>query len=173
MAAITTGPFLAVCVVLAVAGIAKIRDPRPTATAARAASLPASTSVVRALGVSEVAIAVGGAALGGPSAAIVAVAYLALAAVALLLVRRAPRTPCGCLGTSAAPATYLHVGVNLAAAAVAVAAAVSASLPLAAVADQPLGGAPFVVLVLCAARLVALALDALPDLRVAMREGRA
>jgi hypothetical protein len=173
MAAITTGPFLAVCVVLAVAGLGKIRDPRPSATAVRAASLPASPSMVRALGVAEVAIAVAGAALGGPFAAAVAVVYLALGAVALALVRRAPPTPCGCLGTSAAPATSLHVGVDLAAAAVAVAAAVSASRPLDAVADQPLGGAPFVVLVLCAARLVALVLDALGDLQVAMREGRA
>ncbi|GIU86678.1 MAG: hypothetical protein KatS3mg009_1193 [Acidimicrobiia bacterium] len=172
MAAITTGPFLAACAVLGVAGAAKLRDPRPTVLAARAAGLPASAAAVRVLGAAELAVAAAGAALGGAAAAAVAAAYLALAAVAVRLVRRAPRTPCGCLGASAAPATWVHVAVD-GAAAVFAAVAVAAPPPPAVVADQPLHGVPFLVLVACAARLAGLLLDAHADLRVAIREGSA
>ena len=111
-----------------------------------------------------------GAIAGSYAAAAVAVMYVALAWVALRLMRRAPTKPCGCLGASSAPASRAHVVVNLSAAAVALAAAFDGS-PLTRIPSPPLQAVTFVVLVLVAARLAALTIDALPLLTRAAKEG--
>jgi hypothetical protein len=165
-AALATGPFLAACVLLGGAGVAKLVRPGSTSLAARALRLPASTRAVRALGVGELVVATAGAIFGGAAAIVVAAAYAALAGTALVLWRRAPDTPCGCLGASNEPATGAHVALNACAAIAAVVAAFAAR-PGAVIADQPLAGVPFVALVLLAAALAPVVAQGRPARRLA------
>jgi methylamine utilization protein MauE len=164
------GPFLAACALLVWSGANKVVHPDATRIAARAVGLPSTRTAVRALGAIELAAAIAGAVFGGWLAALVAAVYVGLAVVALRLLARAPDTPCGCLGASEVPASRVHVGVNIGAACVAVLAGFGGS-PLSVLGSQPLGGVPFVVLVLCAARLAALTIEGLPAIARASREG--
>jgi hypothetical protein len=165
-----TGPFLAACGLLAWSGVVKFARPRATRTAARAAGLPSSRLAVRTFATIECALAVLGVAFGHAAAALVGVMYVALAYVALRLLRLAPAKPCGCLGSSNAPASRAHVALNLSAAAVAFAAAFAGS-PLARIPSPPLQAMTFLVLVAVAIRLAALTIDALPLLRGVSGEG--
>jgi hypothetical protein len=158
-----SGPFLAACALLAWSGAAKLARPRATSAAAHAIGLPSSSGAVRAFGAIELGAACAGAAAGHAGALLVTCVYAGLAVLALRLLRRAPTTPCGCLGTSNTPASRAHVAVNAGAALVALGAAFDGS-PFDGIAGLPLAGVPFVVLVLCAARLAALTIDALPAL---------
>jgi hypothetical protein len=153
------GPFAAACVVLALAGAAKVRRPLGTRPAAAALGLPAAPAAVRTLGVVEITVAVAGLLVGGGAAAIVAVAYAALAIAAWRLYVRAPGTACGCLGTSDAPVSMTHIAVNAVAMVVALL-AIGAGPPLAAVGARGWARVAFVLLVGCGAALVAAALDA-------------
>ena len=120
------GPYLAACVLLAVAGVAKARDQGPTQRAL-AGVLPGRWTVpawaVRAGGVAELAVAAMALATAAPEAAVaVGLCYLAFAAfVAGSLVRTGGEAGCGCFGqpTSAVPLGPLHVAVNVALAAAA------------------------------------------------------
>jgi hypothetical protein len=167
---LVSGPFLAACALLAWSGTAKLARPRSTSAAARAIGLPSSTAAIRAFGAIELGAACAGAAAGHAGALLVAFVFTALAVLALRLLRRAPTTPCGCLGASNTPASRAHVAVNAAAALVAIGAAFGGS-PFAGMTRLPFAGVPFVVLVLCAARLAALTIDALPALTRASEEG--
>jgi hypothetical protein len=169
IAALACGPFLAACALLAVAGAGKMRHPSHTGAAARALGLPGNRAALRTLGAAELAIGLAGIGLGGAAAFVVAVSYGALTIAALLLWRGAPETPCGCIGASTAPASGAHVGVN-AGAAVAAAVAAFGPRPFTVIADQPLAGVPFLVLVALAAGLAALVADSLPALRATVRE---
>jgi hypothetical protein len=120
---LATGLFLAACALLAWSGVAKLSRPAATRDAARAIGAPSSASAVRALGAIELGAAALGALVGGFTAILVAIVYGGLALTALLLVRRAPGTPCGCLGSATAPASRAHVAIDGAAAAVALVAA--------------------------------------------------
>jgi hypothetical protein len=170
VAAWVAGPFLAACALLVWSGAAKLRQPRWTRAAAHALGLPATPRAVRALGVVEVSAAVVGAGAGHLGAVAVAFVYGGLTIAALRLLRQAPATPCGCLGSSDAPVSYAHVIVNAGAVLVAVAAAFGGS-PLARITDLPLAGVPFVALVLCGVWLATLMIDALPALQRATKEG--
>ena len=167
---LVSGPFLAACALLGWSGAAKLVRPRSTSTAAHAIGLPSSTAAVRAFGAVELGAACAGAAVGHAAALLVACAYAGLAVLAVRLLRRAPATPCGCLGASDAPVSPAHVALNFAAVVLAVAAAFG-DAPLAGITALPLAGVPFVVLVLCAARLAALTIDVLPTLTRASRPG--
>jgi hypothetical protein len=171
VASIVSGPFLAACVVLAVAGFKKLRRPAAAQPALHALGLPASAGTARAIGAAELLVAVLGAAIGSYAALAVAAAYLLLTVVALRLLRRAPSTPCGCLGAPDAPVTRTHVAVNAVAALVALAAA-TGSAPLGYRPDPVAGAAAFLVLVACLAHITTLLVDAQPALRVAMQRGR-
>jgi hypothetical protein len=171
LAAWAAGPFLAACALLVWSGISKLRAPRATRDAAAALGLPATPVAVRTLGVVEVSAGVAGALFGGYAALGAAIIYLALTVAAVRLLRRAPATPCGCLGASEAPVSVAHVAVNVGAVVVSVAAAFDGS-PIARIPDLPLAGLPFVVLVLCATWLATLTIDALPALNRAIKEGR-
>jgi hypothetical protein len=171
LAAWAAGPFLAACALLVWSGVSKLRTPRATRDAAAALGLPATAGAVRTLGVIEVTAGAAGAVFGSYAALAVAAVYLALTIAAARLLRRAPATPCGCLGASDAPVSVAHVVVNISAVAVSVAAAFGGS-PLARIADLPLAGVPFVVLVLCATWLATLTIDALPALNRAIKGGR-
>jgi hypothetical protein len=131
------GPFLACCALLVLSGFAKLRDPRATQPAAAAIGLASAVPVVCAFGAVELLAGVAGAVWGGWAAIAVAAIYLALAAVAVRLLHRAPTTPCSCLGSASAPATRAHVALDVAAALVALVAARVAGPPLQLVADHP------------------------------------
>jgi len=171
LARLVSGPFLAACALLAVAGGAKLLRPANAGPAARALRLPSGPTAARALGAIELGVALAGVMFGGWAAVAVAAGYGMLAVASFALWRTAPATPCGCIGASSTtPASAGHVVVNTLAALIGAAAAAGGS-PLRVVADQPLLGVPFVALTALAAWLAALTLDALPALRVAVREG--
>jgi hypothetical protein len=172
VASIVSGPFLAACVVLALAGAKKLRRPAVLQPALSALGLRPSATTARAVGAAEVTVALLGAAFGSFFALPVAAAYAILALVALRLLRRSPSTPCGCLGGSTAPVTTAHVVVNVVAAVVAALAATVPS-PLTHLPDEIAGSIAFFVLVGCLAAIVSLLVDAQPALRVAMQRGRA
>jgi hypothetical protein len=171
LANIAAGPFAAACLVLAFAGVAKLRRPAGTGSAAAAIGLPASPGAVRGLGAVEIVVAAGGLALGGPAALAVAAIYLALAIVATRLLVRSPGTNCGCLGASDSPVSIGHVIVDGAAVVAALLATFGGSPLLAAGTSVPVRLA-FLAATACCAWLAAQVLDALPALnRAARREG--
>jgi hypothetical protein len=168
---VIAGPFLAACALLAWSGANKLARPGATRAAARAIGLPSSPLAARALGACELGAAILGAIFGSWAALLVAAVYAGLTVVALRLFVRAPDAPCGCLGAAAAPVSRAHIALNVVATGVALVAAFGGS-PLSVLADQPLAGPPFVVLVLCATWLATLTVDALPALTRATHGGR-
>jgi len=154
---------------LAVAGARKITRPDATGAALQVAHLPSDLRVVRVLGMAELAIGVWVLAAGGPVAtALLALAYAAFAGFAEHQRRRGGG--CGCFGTTQAPATALHVGLNVAAALVAGLTLIGppgAALP-SAVLRAPLAGVLTVTLLTVAAGLLRLLLTEAPDLAAAV-----
>lgn len=170
-AGLAAGPFVAACSLLAIAGGGKVAHPRPTRDAAAAAGWRVPSVVVSGFGLVEVGVGLTAMVFGGVAALAVAACYLVLTAFAWRLVRRAPATPCACLGASSAPASRVHVLVDLAAVGVAVAAATGGS-PFASLSDRPFASVVFVALVACCVALVALAFDSLTVLDRAMKANR-
>jgi hypothetical protein len=171
IAAAAAGPFAAACVVLAFAGVSKIRRPAGSLPAAGALGLPRSPAAVRALGAIEALAAAAGLAAGGVAAIAVAVVYGGLTLAAWRLLVRSPGTACGCIGASDAPVTATHIVVNLAAMIAALLATAAGGSPLAAVDGNVWARLAFVVLVGCCAWLVAAVLESLPALNASVREG--
>ena len=170
------GPYLAACLLLAVAGVAKALRPTDTARAVSAVvpmTLAATRPLVRAGAVAEAAV--GAVALAHPSpdtAGLVALSYLGLAGfVAMVLARGGPLATCGCFGKPDTPATRFHVVVNLtlAASAAVVAATVNLGWLPAILAGQPWHGVPLVLLSLLCAWLAFLALSRLAELGASRR----
>lgn len=170
-AGLAAGPFVAACSLLAIAGVGKIAHSQPTRDAAAAAGWRVPSVVVVAFGGVEIGVGLIGIVAGGVAALAVAACYLVLTAFAWRLVRRAPATPCACLGASSAPASRVHVLVDLATVGVAIAAATAGS-PLASLSGRPFASVVFVALVACCVALVALAFDSLSVLDRAMKAGR-
>jgi hypothetical protein len=168
--AMVAGPFVAACALLVVSGAGKLVHPRPARAAVRAAGLPWARGLVAGFGVAEVAAGIGGAILGGRWALAVAACYLALTAFAFRLLRRAPSTPCACLGSSRATAGPLHVVLDAVAAGVAIVAASNGS-PWAQFSGHWISAAAFTVFVACSAQLTVLAFESLPALAAAAKEG--
>lgn len=154
---------------LAVAGARKVTRPDATGAALQVARLPSDLRLVRALGVAEMAIGTWVLTAGGPVAcALLGTLYAAFAGFAEH--QRRIGAGCGCFGTSQAPATALHVGLNVAAALVAGATLLwrpGTSLPATIVA-APLAGALTLVLLTVAAGLLRLLLTEAPDLAAAV-----
>lgn len=100
---------------LAVAGVAKLREPDGARRALEALGLSVGWSTVRLVGAAEVVL--GAAAVVSGSrwvAAAVAFSFLVFAAVGMwLLVGPAEVASCGCLGALEAPPSALHVLVSL------------------------------------------------------------
>jgi hypothetical protein len=162
------GPFLIAAVLLAGAGAAKAIDPAATVGALRGFGVPVSAAAVRVGGMVEVGIALVAATTGDPVAALaLAASYLAFTAfVVAARVRRLPIGSCGCFGKVDTPPSALHVLVNLGAATAAIGVAAAGGGGLgAALAAQPLGAVPFVVLVLVGAYAAFTALTVVPQLR--------
>jgi hypothetical protein len=170
LAGLVAGPFVAACSLLAIAGAGKIARPRPTRDAVLAAGWKVPAVAVSAFGAVEIVAGLAGIAFGHHAALAVAACYLVLATFAVLLVLRAPSTPCACLGSTNAPASRVHVVIDLAAVAIAFAAATGGP-PLAGFGSRPLAAVVFVALVACCMQLVALAFDSLSVLDRAVKEG--
>lgn len=118
--------FWVACLVLVVAGAAKLGDPSAVAATLSATSRGGLRSA-RVLGATEVVVGIMALAFGGVyAAAAVAVAYVAFAVVVVLARRRGLQS-CGCFGARSAPPSPVHVAVNLVSACVAVAAVASTS----------------------------------------------
>jgi len=168
------GPYVGAALLLALGGIFKVRRPAATARALRDAGLAGLAPLARAFGAAEVAVGVGALAVGGRVApALVAACYAAFATfIALRLARPAAAGAggCGCFGETGGPPTAVHLAVNLAASGVAAAVALGSGGGLAdALRGQPLGGAPFLLLVGIVTGLAYGALTVLPRTLAAMR----
>jgi hypothetical protein len=171
---VLAGPFAAFAVLLGFAGGAKALRPLPTVRALRSVSLPASVSLVRALGIGEALLAIAAVVTAGPIApALVALSYAGFAAfVGYAMARGGSISSCGCFGKADSAPTALHLVVNVAAALIAAFAALSpARSPLAELADSPGAGVAMVTLVAVTAGLAYLALAEWPRLVGVMREG--
>ncbi len=160
------GPVAALAVVLALAGLAKLRRPAPTAASLAVLHVPGAALTARVIGLGEVAIAVTALTVGGRwPAALLAAAFAALAAVAARLVAEGDGRDCGCFGPVRSPATHWHTAVDAAAALAAVAAAIVGVPSLREVATgDALRAVPLLTLVGVLAALLVLCLTALPDL---------
>jgi hypothetical protein len=159
----TAGPFLVACALLVYSGATKVVRPAATRPAARALGLPSSAVAVFALAIAEVAVGITGVAFGAVAALGVSVVYALLAIAVARLLRAAPSTPCGCLGSATATASRAHVIVNAVAAAVALV-AVTQGPPLDSFTAGPVAAIALGVLVAVAVGLVQLVMDALPEL---------
>lgn len=172
------GPFVAVAAVLAVGGGVKVCRPAATVQALTAVRLPGPALVVRALGAAEMVVGGGAILVGGQwFAAAVTLSYLIFAGfVVVALSRRVMLSSCGCFGKSETPPTLTHVVVNLCSAATAGVAMLARApgLAVGALEDQPLGGAPFLLLTAAAAYALYLSLAVLPQIsRVALAQRQA
>jgi hypothetical protein len=170
LGASVAGPFVAACALLVASGADKLARPAGARVAVRAAGLPFAGAVVAAFGTGEIAAGTAGAIFGGHWALGVAACYVALTAFAFTLLRRAPSTPCACLGSSHAAVTPFHVVLDALAAGVAIVATWNGS-PWAQFSGHWIVATVFVVLVACCARLASLALETLPVLEAAAKEG--
>lgn len=170
---VLAGPFTIACVLLAFAGGAKAVRPGDTANALAAVKLPHGRALVRVGGAAELAIAVAALVTGEPVlAALVALSYLAFAGfVAIALRSGTPISSCGCFGKADTPPSMVHVAIDLAAAGVGAAVAItSANVAIGDVlADQPMLGIPFGLLVAIGTYLAFLALTGLPKTFAAVR----
>lgn len=147
------------------AGLAKLRDPAPTRSALRLAGLPSSAPVVRALGVTEVTVAVAVLLVGGWAPALCLVALYTAFAVFAWSQHRDPAATCGCFGTTYAPLSRLHVAVDaLLAGSSALAVPAGPSLATAASGLGIVAGGTLVVLIVTAAALLRVMLTGLPEL---------
>ena len=170
------GPYLAACLLLVAAGVAKAARPGDTARAlADTVPLPLAVLAPMVRTGAVVEAVVGGAGLVHPgpwTAGLVAASYAAFAAyVTVVLARGGPLASCGCFGTPDTPATRLHVVVDLvlAASSAVVAATVTPGWLPHVVVGQPWHGVPLVLLGALAAGLVYLALGRLAELGAARR----
>jgi hypothetical protein len=164
------GPFMAVAVLVAIAGVAKLIRPGPTGSALRSAGLPSSAAAVRVLGGAELALALAALATGSRLAAAgLAGAYLGFAWFSWSAIREGRvLAGCGCFGQPDTPPTRLHVTLNLGAAGVAGAVAVVPIGPVAAaLTGPPVEVAALLVGVLASVMLLYALLAELPKVRSA------
>ncbi|MCB0995683.1 MAG: hypothetical protein KDB21_11365 [Acidimicrobiales bacterium] len=160
------GPFLIASLLVAVGGAAKVVAPTSTTRALAGVGVPTRAWMVRALGVTELALGALAAPIGGRILpGLVAVAYVCFALFVVVALRAGDRVAsCGCFGSATTPPSRLHVAVNLVCAGVAAVAAAADLDPLADVlADQPLVGVPFLALAALGLGLVAAVLTLLPQ----------
>ena len=97
--------FSAAGVVLAVSGVLKLADPRPTRTMLRELSSLTRRLPVRLIGIGELSLGMVAFVAGGRAIAVlVTIAYITFTTVSIALLRRGDDSlPCGCLGSRSAP----------------------------------------------------------------------
>ena len=156
------GPYLIVCAILGLGGVAKLVSPQPARRALHTLRVPAPIAAVRALGLAELALAVAAALVGGAILPpMVGAAYLAFAVFVVAMLRGGGATSCGCFGSSSTPPSWLHVAINLVSAAVAFAATSIPALGTT-LSEQPGAGAPLIGLVVVGTYLSFVLLTLLP-----------
>jgi hypothetical protein len=128
---LVSGPFLAISILLAVAGSMKIYRPAYTTGALRAVGIPAGDGTVRLLGLGEVVVGIGAVVTGGPmGAAAVGLCYLGFTVFVLIALRSGtPIASCGCFGSPDTPPGIGHVVLDVVATVVAFATALVAPGP--------------------------------------------
>ncbi len=124
-----TTVYLAAAAALVPTGVAKLRDPGPTARAMDGAGLPANAWAARALGIAEIGSGLAALAVGGRGPAVaVAALYAGFASFLAAALRTPGRVEsCGCLGAVDLEPNAFHLGLVVLAA---VAAALSVVRPV-------------------------------------------
>jgi hypothetical protein len=114
-------PFTSAALLLAIAGVQKLREPHSLSRGLRLAGLPHGTNVVRALAAIEIATAAAAVTVHHRFVPIVvSVLYLSFAAfVTWALSRGLPIESCGCFGRGDARPSAAHVALDAFAAAIA------------------------------------------------------
>jgi hypothetical protein len=106
-----TVPVAAAALVLAVAGIAKLRAPGPAADALASVGIRVPPVLVRAGALAELTLGVGVLGVGGALLiGALSAAYAGLSVLAVVLARR--RVTCGCFGAPDSPATGWHAALS-------------------------------------------------------------
>jgi hypothetical protein len=118
---LVSGPFLAISLLLALAGVMKVYRPAFTTGALRAAGIPANDILVRVLGAAEVGVGIGAVVAGGSGWAVaLGLFYLAFTVFVVFALRSgAPIASCGCFGSADTPPSVAHLVVDIAATVVA------------------------------------------------------
>jgi uncharacterized protein YjeT (DUF2065 family) len=156
------GPFLIVCTILGLGGLAKLWAPLAARRALRAASVEVPLAAVRLLGLAEVVVACIAIFRGGTIMPIlVGMTYLAFAAFVIVMLRSGEGASCGCFGSASAPPSILHVVVNVLSAAAAFG-AVGVDGLMTTLDDQAGAGIALLVLVVVGSYALFLLLTALP-----------
>ena len=136
-------PFTSSALLLAIAGVQKLRDPHSLSRALRLANLPSGTAMVRGLASIEIATAVAAIVVHNPLVPlVVAVLYLSFAAfVTWALARGLPLESCGCFGRADARPSAAHVALDAFAAIIALLVALDGVAPVRVlIADEPAQG---------------------------------
>lgn len=161
------GPYLIAVALVVAAGVGKAIDPTMTVGALRGIGLRVPAVVVGAFGAAEAVLGVAAVVTGNRWLALaIAVSYVGFTAFVLVaLARRLPIGSCGCFGRVDTPPSWLHVAVNLGAVVTALAVArADGSAVFHGFADQPVAGAPFVLLCLAGAYAAFTLLTVVPPL---------
>ena len=161
---------------LAAAGLAKLRQRVPLRSAFAAAAVPGlrrlpAGPATRLSGAAELVIAAVSLVLGGRlGALLIAIGYAALAGLAARMVAIEAGQDCGCFGRPS-PVSHWHTGVNLAGLLIGLVALALPAGPLPAeIARQPVSGLALTVAAALLAYLGYLSMTALPALRAAWLE---
>ena len=145
MADVLTGPFAVAAIVVAVAGIAKLRAPAVATAALSELGLARVAWIARLLGAAELALAAWCLiAPASPSAAALGCCYVAFAIASLALARR--RAACGCFGEHEQPASLGQSAISGALSAVCFAAAAVTPHDAGWVLSRPAGQAAVLIL---------------------------
>lgn len=158
-ASAASGLLLAAALVLGASGVAKVLHPETASDAMSRIGIRTPRWSMRGAGIAEIVLGTAAALAGSTALAVlVAVAYLAFAAVAWRMSRAEDLTSCGCFGAAGARPGPIHVVVDLALAGGALAAAAtSGGGAVALVTDTPwLGSIALVGAALGASGVVAL-----------------
>lgn len=106
-----TGVFLAAALLLVIAGVQKVFDPKPLVRALRSTGLAVPSPAVRILAVGEVTVGVLGVVTGNGIG--VAISYAAFTGFVIFAkFRGGVLSSCGCFGKADTPPTWLHAGVT-------------------------------------------------------------
>ena len=107
-------PYAAAAVLLAVAGVPKVRDPGDLVRAIRSVGMPFGRNAVRAFALAEVLVAAAALAVPGRlTAALLALVYAGFTAFVVTALRRGGvLSSCGCFGRADTPPTRAHALVT-------------------------------------------------------------
>jgi hypothetical protein len=151
-------PFTSAALLLAIAGVQKLRDPYPLSRALRLAGLPDQPTVVRVFAAIEIATAAAATIVGHRLVPlVVALLYVSFAAfVTFALARGLPIESCGCFGRSDARPSASHVALDAFAAAIATLVAWDDVAPVRSlITDEPAEGLAVVVVAVLLASFTA------------------